>query len=416
MPSRARRLLQDDFIRHNGVFFAGSIAVAALNYLYYPVLGRLMPVADFGDVQALLALFGQAVVLNIVFGTAILNIAANRGADDPAARDLAAFFGWLSAAFAAAVALATPWLGRVFQLGTPSDLALMAAAFPVATLGAAANSQLQAAKRFGAVSVFNLLAAGGKLVLGAALVWRGFGSSGAVAAFHLANAVAYAYAAAQAGPSLTLAAFRRPRLTPAVRAELRFGLLILCGVGIVLFLSTGDVAAVKALFPPETAGHYGGVSAIGRIVFFATASVAAVLLPHVRLEQPEPERRALLLKSVGLTAAVGAVACLPIMIAPAASVSLLLDARYLPLAPLLPWMALQSLLLALANVFIMFLIALRRRAALGVSAFGAMAAALAVGLFHASPAQVVWAFLAAAAAMLAVAAACALPLRYPKGR
>lgn len=417
MLSRARRLSQDAFIRDNGVFFVGSIGVALLNYLYYPVLGRLLPVADFGDMQALLAIFGQAMVINIVFGTVLLNIEANRGSGDPAARDLSTLFFWLSTLVTVGALLATPVLSRLFQLRSPAELVFMAAAFPVATLAAAANSRLQAAKRFGAVSLSSAIAAGGKLVAGAVLVWWGFGAIGAAAAFLLANIFACVYAVLRTGPARTFDAFRLPRLTPAVRSELRYGFLILCGVGMVLTLSSGDVAVVKALFAPDIAGYYGGVSAIGRVVFFATASISAVLLPHVRLEQPAAERRALLWKSVALTAAVGTAVCLPLMAAPAWSVSLLLGGRYLPLASLLPWMALQSLLLAVANVFVMFAIATRQASVAAVSVSGLVATGALLAVLHASPTQVVWVFLGATAAVLAVmAVGCGGVFRYGRAR
>ena len=46
MISEMKRLLsaywRDDFIRHNAIFFAGSMAVAVLNYIYYPIVGRLL--------------------------------------------------------------------------------------------------------------------------------------------------------------------------------------------------------------------------------------------------------------------------------------------------------------------------------------------------------------------------------------
>jgi O-antigen/teichoic acid export membrane protein len=38
------------FLRHNLIFFTGSTVVSVLNYLYYPVLGRLLPTSDFGSV------------------------------------------------------------------------------------------------------------------------------------------------------------------------------------------------------------------------------------------------------------------------------------------------------------------------------------------------------------------------------
>src|SRR5262249_32510346 len=70
----ARRALASPFLRHNAVYFAGSLLVAFLNYLYYPVLGRLLQPADFGEVQAVISLFLQAGVFLQVLGTVTVGV------------------------------------------------------------------------------------------------------------------------------------------------------------------------------------------------------------------------------------------------------------------------------------------------------------------------------------------------------
>ena len=67
----------NQFLRHNAVFFAGSVAVGALNYLYYPVLGRLLEPGTFGEVQTLVSLFLQLGVFLTVLSMVIVNIVAN---------------------------------------------------------------------------------------------------------------------------------------------------------------------------------------------------------------------------------------------------------------------------------------------------------------------------------------------------
>jgi O-antigen/teichoic acid export membrane protein len=53
----ARQLRSSDFLRQNAILFVGSLAVSVLNYAYYPVLGRLLKVEEFGEVQVLISLF-----------------------------------------------------------------------------------------------------------------------------------------------------------------------------------------------------------------------------------------------------------------------------------------------------------------------------------------------------------------------
>jgi len=65
------------FLRHNAILFFGSIAVGILNYAYYPILGRLLDVEAYGEVQALVSLFLQLNIFLTVLGQVTVNVVAN---------------------------------------------------------------------------------------------------------------------------------------------------------------------------------------------------------------------------------------------------------------------------------------------------------------------------------------------------
>jgi hypothetical protein len=71
------KLFQDKFFRHNFIFFCGSILVAFFNYLYHPILSRMMDIGSFGEVQALISLFLLLSMVIGVFRTIVINIVAN---------------------------------------------------------------------------------------------------------------------------------------------------------------------------------------------------------------------------------------------------------------------------------------------------------------------------------------------------
>ena len=70
-------LRSSDFLRNNAIFFAGSVLVGALNYLYYPLIGRLVSPATFGEIQTLVSLFLQFTIFLNVLGMITVNIMAN---------------------------------------------------------------------------------------------------------------------------------------------------------------------------------------------------------------------------------------------------------------------------------------------------------------------------------------------------
>ena len=71
------KLKNNDFLRHNAVFFIGSLVIAAFNYVFYPVLSRFLSVSDFGEAQAVISIFIQASILITAFGYVVTNIINN---------------------------------------------------------------------------------------------------------------------------------------------------------------------------------------------------------------------------------------------------------------------------------------------------------------------------------------------------
>ena len=68
---------KSDLIRHNAIFFIGTMGIAVFNYLYYPVIGRLVTVPDFGEIQAVISLFMQLGIVLTAFGYVVTNIVSN---------------------------------------------------------------------------------------------------------------------------------------------------------------------------------------------------------------------------------------------------------------------------------------------------------------------------------------------------
>ncbi len=77
MRQLVRTLRESTFVRHNAIFFAGSLSIGLLNYLYYPVIGRLLHPNSFGEVQVLFSLFAQISIFFGILGLITINITAN---------------------------------------------------------------------------------------------------------------------------------------------------------------------------------------------------------------------------------------------------------------------------------------------------------------------------------------------------
>ena len=128
----------------------------------------------------------------------------------------------------------------------------------------------------------------------------------------------------------------------------------------IALLASIDIFVVKHYFDPETAGFYGAVSAVSKIIFFLTASVTAVLLPSVKLKQSVKENRALFIKSLALIVALGGVTLAIFTLFSEQVVSGLMGSKYLVYANLLEELSVAMFLLSIAGVIIIYNLALRR--------------------------------------------------------
>ncbi len=395
----------NQFLRHNAVFFAGSVAVGALNYLYYPVLGRLLTPGTFGEVQTLVSLFLQLGVFLTVISMVIVNIVANY---QQPKRDRFVFEFEKLALLASVVLLACSLIfARQIQdalnFESPWPFAVLALAVIASVPFYIRGAYLRGQQLFGQISMGNILAAGAKLVLSAVLVAVGLGTVGAISGVVLAQIIACAlilWWAYRAGlrPS-NFKKFQLPNLK-FLAPELRYGGIVLAASLAITLQYSVDIVVVKHYFDAHTAGLYAGVAAVARILFFLTASIAQVLISKIKTGNSWAENQSILNKSLVLLCAISLPVLLVTVVFPTQVVELLMGSSYTSLAGLLPKLSLSVFVVAVINLLAAYYLALRRFGIALLAAVGAGFTYLFILLHHGSPMAVVESLLLGSAATL----------------
>lgn len=393
------------FVRDYGVYFAGSIAVAFVNYLFYPVLGRFLSVEQFGEVQSIVSLLTQFGVITGAVSLVVVHTVASPGESGEKARIIAELRRVVligAAALALIVAVASPWLARYFHFDSSRPFVALGLLIFLSALPLFSMAYLIGAMRYAANSAAALAGSVARIIGSAGLALAGLGASGAALGLGLAPLSIWLCAgyAAQSAPELagvrtSVAAIERP----SVVRELRYAGLILVANLSVTVLYTSDILFAKRFFDPTAAGLYAGISAIAKIGYFALAPLASVILPSVAGDaagRGRPLRNALLIYLALAVPGLLISYCFYGFI-----VTALFGARYAALAGLLPLVTLLMCLVALAQILSTYFIAMRRWALLIAMPCSAIVAALLAYAFHQSPAELVWSMIGGTAVGLA---------------
>lgn len=362
MRKKLKALAEDKFIKNNTIYFLGSLLVAFFSYLYHPVLGRMMTVADFGEVQTLLSLVAQTGVFLGIFNIIVVNIVANAEGGEEKLKIISRLYRFAlfaSLAFALALAGGSPWLERFFNFQSFWPFISLALILALSVSVTFRRAYLQAMKDFWAVSLAGIIGTAGRLIFAVMLVYLGFASFGAISAIVIANLfiLLYVYAKTRSRFFLKLSVEEeKPR---GLKKELKYGFLIFCASGFVTFLYTSDILFVKHYFPAAEAGLYSGIATIARAIFFITGSVAGVLLPSIKIRNPFAKNHQIFKKALALITLIGGGTGLTFSLFSDTVIRYSIGGKYASMAGTLPKMSLFLFLASVINLFFVYFLALR---------------------------------------------------------
>lgn len=353
------------FLRHNAIFMIGSLGVAALNYLFYPILSRVLSPADFGEVQTLMSLFTQAAIFLTILNYVTIHITINTLDEKERNQTL---LGLEKVAMMAGYSLLIIALLSINQLriflnfteNWPFVALIVALAISIPL--SFRMAYLRGKTQFMRASLTDGIGSAVKLLLAPLLVFLGFRSFGAIGALAISQVVSlvaglvWARQAGFRGFALGTARIRFDLLKPYIK----HASAILLGAGGVTVVQTLDILSIKHYFSPTEAGLYAGITTIAGIIYFLMAPVTGVLVTLVSGSQTLRKNQSRLKASLALMLLLGGGALLTMSLFPEIIIKLLVGPKYLIDAQYLPRIGLAMLFLALANTFMMYHIALKR--------------------------------------------------------
>lgn len=385
----------DDFKKNSLVMIVLTTLASGINYLCQIIMGHVMSLESFGVMNSL---FSVILVLSVP-GTSVNMLTAKqiaeRSEEEAAAASVSASMcrlcGLIGIILGVIVLLTCGITSTVMD--TSILMILLTGAVVIVSLFPYIISGILAGKRaFLAAGLFSLIVPSFKMGgVGAAALLPGEAEKQvAVLGFMLlGNLVAIVLCRRVLwGNGATASRNTEPGGRRAVMDQV--ALLVMLANFAYLLFANADILLVKLCLGSEPAGMYSAVMMFGRIIFYFTTALVAVLLPYVSLEKStggSPSR--VFRNSLLMTLAVSALCMIPVNVFPEFFIKLLYGEKYLAAAVYMPLSCGVSVLVSLVNLELNYFIGMGREKKAFVDLTAALAVLAALVWWHHGSVQTV---------------------------
>jgi len=272
---------KNGLVRDNIVFFVTSMILNLIGFFYHAYMGRVlgpMQYSILGVSQSLLYLLN--VILNVIQTSTARFVSTYKTRDDKASMSYLFVHGLSYLFFWGIVSLGFFLLAGTFlvdYLHVPFLVYLyLGLVVPFVYLLALTRGLLQGLQSFIGLGLNNISEGAVKLLVGVGLVVFGWGVGGAVLGVTLSYVGAFLFSLIPLRHF-----FHHPQKKVEKKLLTAYSLPVLFALLTLTALYSFDVLMVKHYLSEHEAGLYAAASLLGKVVFFATLSIAMVMFPKI---------------------------------------------------------------------------------------------------------------------------------------
>jgi len=345
---RVRRLAASPMLRQNLLYLIGIVVSGFGVLIAQSYAAHHLTAAENGESTSVVA------VLNLLYTTTFVVAAgAARQVAGTVARGVPAIERWadlrrsawrIGLALTAIMIPVDFLLAFLLHLPHPEVLAVTVVAGPLSAYGGAQRGYLQGSRDFRRLAL-NLVLYGGTVVVLAVVFLHLHLGSAAVPIATMGGALSSAVYPRHPGAHL-----RRPAGNPGRLVDFT----VVAGAATAPLFNNIDVVAARHVLSAGGAGLYSGLSVMGKIIFYGTSSLSAVMYPRVAAAATVSARRRLLLQALAALGAVDAVALLAYWLLSPHLLRIVLGHQYVRDTSLLPIFAIGVVGLTFLNMFVYY--------------------------------------------------------------
>ena len=392
--------LKNQLIAGSFILFVGTMFSNFGSYLYHLLMGRLLGPEDYGALTSLISLTYILSIISATLSLTVVKFVTQYKVKKDYRRIFQLFWQLTRGFFVFGIivfgifVLARGAIGQFLNLSDSSPVVLVGILMFFYFLAFLNEGILRGFLKFGFLSFSAILTTIFKISLAVILVKLGFSLIGAFGAIIFGSVLSY------------LISFYPLRFLFSNREGLVFqadGLakidwrdffsyttpVLLATLGLTSLYST-DVILARHFFPSLEAGLYASLAVMGKIIFFASSTVPAVMFPLVseKFENGKPYRT-LIMQSLWLVLGGSLVITLVYFLFPRLMIGVLYGPSYLGAAPFLGLFAIFITLYSLNSLLVNFFLSVRRVRLSLLPLLAAVGQIVGIWFFHRSILQVI---------------------------
>ncbi len=365
------------------VMIVGSNATNVINYLYHLIMGRLLGPASYGELATLISILGLASMIPFSLGLVIVKFVSS-AKNEKETSNLIYFlnkkFFLLGLGMFLLIFLISFSLSSFLNIKNPFLLVMIGGTFICSIPALFYRAVLQGLLRFNQLVISTIGENLIKLILAIVFVLIGLSIQGVIIAFIIASL---------SGLLISRYFIQNLKSKRTKDPSSRLSPLILYSVPILIqsfamtSLYSSDLILVKHFFSTHDSGLYAALSNLGKIIFFGSGPIAAVMFPMVAKKQTVGESyRKVFLYSFGLTVIFALFVLLIYWIFPEIAIRALYGSAYLSAASLLFWFGLFMTLFTIASLFLSFQLSLGKTWVVIIPLVAATAQMILIWFYH----------------------------------
>lgn len=389
-----KKLIKHELIAGSAYVFIGTLIASILSFLLNLFLARNLSASDYGEYASLLSVMTLAAIP----AQSILPVIVRFATDFFASKDIAKarFFYISTIKVIAMIAIfilllfmvLTPFIATFLKIDDYSLIFTLGLIVAIQYMAIINIAYLQSLIKFSFVSLTFILTAFFRLILTVILVFFGYKVFGALLGTLFGFFVGFIFGFFPL--KFLLKGDKKERIDFKIREILRYAVPTTTAILFLNSFISVDVILVKHFFNASQAGLYGGLSLVGKAIFYFTGIIPGVMFPLLIRRHSNGESFHRLFYLALLLVAIPSM-CISVFyfIFPQFTLNLFLGKKYLEVAPYLGLFAIFITIFNMLNVFVNFFLSLKKTKVFVFVIISAVLQIILIFLFHDSFYQVI---------------------------